>query len=329
MRRVQGIPDSVLVRREPPDRRTCTEPEPLPVSSDSLVPVATEPPLRRERIPLAIAYMVGATVLFAGTSALSKWLVETYPIGEVLFTRAAVSLIACGLLILPFTGFSVFRTRRPTHHVLRGVSQALSQGFILVAFSLMPLAAASAINFSAPLWATLIAALVLKEPVGVVRWAALVIGFCGVLLVAAPGAETFQVGALFALANAILYGSVTAGVRGMTATESTETLTMYQMTLLTAAFALLLPFGFVMPSPRDALIMVLNGLGNALGQYWWTRSLHLAPASAVTPYYYLSLIWAMLFGYIGWGDMPTVSLLLGSAIVVGSGLFLLWREAQK
>jgi drug/metabolite transporter (DMT)-like permease len=99
--------------------------------------------------------------------------------------------------------------------------------------------------------------------------------------------------------------------------------------MLTTLFALALPFGCIMPTPAHAGIMLINGLGNALGQYWWTRSLHLAPASAVTPYYYMSLVWAMMFGFIGWGDLPTVSLLVGSAIVVGSGLFLLWRETRR
>jgi drug/metabolite transporter (DMT)-like permease len=134
---------------------------------------------------------------------------------------------------------------------------------------------------------------------------------------------------LFAVANAVIYGSVAAAVRGMTATESTETLTMYQMIVLTAVFAAFLPFGFVMPTPGDAAMLMANGAANALGQYWWTRALHLAPASAVTPFYYFSLVWAILLGFAVWGDVPTLGLLLGSAIVVASGLFLLWHESRR
>src|SRR5262249_22488651 len=153
-----------------------------------------------------------------------------------------------------------------------------------------------AINFSSPLFATLVSALLLKEAVGLARWLALLVGFCGVLIVADPGAGTFQIGALFALANAILYGSVTAGVRGMTATESTEALTLSQLTLLTAFFALLWPLGWTSPTPVDAAWIVFNGVSNAVGQYWWTRALHLAPASAVAPFFYLSLIWRAFWG---------------------------------
>ena len=288
----------------------------------------TRPP-RQERIPLGILYMIIASALFAGSSAISKLLVVKYPLGEVLFTRCLVGLVCVAALILPRHGLLVFRTRKLGAHVLRSVSQTASQAFILIAFSLMPLAGAVAINFSAPLFATFVAALLFKETIGPARWFALVVGFLGVLLVAQPGAGTFQIGSLFALANAVLYGSVTVGVRRMTATESTETLTMYQLLLLSGFFALSLPFGFVTPGLADAGIMVANGMTNALGQYLWTRALHLAPTSAVVPFNYFSLVWAMMLGFAVWGDVPSLMLLAGSAIVVGSGLFLLWSETRR
>jgi drug/metabolite transporter (DMT)-like permease len=291
--------------------------------------VAQQAPVRVERIPLGIAYMLAATVLFAGSSAASKWLVSKYPIGEVLFSRSATSLVGASLAILPYAGFAVFRTRRHGAHLMRGVSQASSQAFLLIAFSMMPLASAVAINFSAPLFATVAAVIFLKEPVGAVRWGALIVGFLGVLLVVRPGADTFQTGSLFALCNAVLFGTVTVGVRGMTATESTETLTMYQMVVLTAVFAVALPFDFIVPTWGDLGAMILNGLGNALGQFWWTRALHLAPTSAVAPFNYFSLVWAIGLGFLVWGDVPSLTLLAGSAIVVGSGMFLLWNESRR
>jgi drug/metabolite transporter (DMT)-like permease len=289
---------------------------------------ASERSTRREHIPLGILHMIGATLLFAGSSAVTKWLVETYPIGEVLFIRVFVSLVACSLIILPRRGFIVFRTRKLRDHALRGVSQATAQAFLVIAFTMMPLAGAVAINFSSPLFATLVSMLVLKESVGATRWAVLIVGFLGVLIVVHPGAESVQLGSLFALMNAVLFGSVTAAVRRMTVTESTETLTLYQMLFLTGAFASLLPFGFIMPTWTVAGLMVLNGLANALGQFWWTRSLHLAPTSAVAPFNYFTLVWAIILGFLFWDDVPTTSLLIGSGIVVGSGFFLLWRESR-
>ena len=291
--------------------------------------IAAPPPARQERIPLGILYMIGSTILFTATSAVSKWLVATYPIGEVLFARALVGWMVCVLVILPQAGIAVYYTRRFRHHGMRAISQFFSQSFILIAFSLMPMAGVVAINFSAPLFATLLAALLLRERVGAARWIALAVGFTGVLIVAHPSPNTFQWGALFALLNAILYASVTVGVRGMTATESTATLMMYQLSLLTLLFAPTLLIGIKLPTWPHAGAMLINSLVNLLAQSWWTRALHLAPASAVTPFYYLSLVWAMIAGFLVWGDVPTASLFVGSAIVVASGLFLLWRESGR
>ena len=284
---------------------------------------------RQERIPLAIGYMVASTVLFAFTSAGSKWLVDTYPVGEVLFFRAFGGLIACAVFIVPMYGLVVFRTSRPGAHALRGVSQTTSQSLLLLAFSMMPLASATAINFASPLFATLASAIFLKEAVGPARATALAVGFLGVLIVTNPGADTFQIGALYALANAILFGTVTAGVRGMTTTESAGTLTMYQLLMLSVTFGLSLPFAFVTPTGLDTLWLLLNGAGNGIAQYWWTRAIHMAPTGAVVPFNYLNLVWAAMLGFAIWGDVPTVGLVIGSAIVVGSGLFLLWRETRK
>jgi drug/metabolite transporter (DMT)-like permease len=287
-----------------------------------------KPPMRQERIPQAIFYMIGAGGTFAFSSAFSKWLVATYPVGEVLFSRNIVALLLFAAFILPTSGLAVLRTKRLASHTMRSMSQFTSQSLLLIAFSMMPLASATAINFSSPLFATLASLAFLKERVGPARWVALALGFFGVLIVTNPGADTFQIGALYALGNAILFGTVTAGVRGMTSTESTETLTIYQLLLLSIFYAATLPFAFTMPTWPDAALMGLNGITNLVGQYWWTRSLHLAPTSAVVPFQYLSLVWAMILGFALWGDMPTVGLIVGSAVVVGSGLFLLWYEAR-
>jgi drug/metabolite transporter (DMT)-like permease len=284
---------------------------------------------RRENIPVAIAFMIGSGAVFTCSNAASKWLVAIYPPGEVLFTRTLIALITLSLVVLPRQGLAVFRTRRRGAHGIRAVSQVCSQTMLLIAVSLMPLAGATAIMFSSPIFATLASAYFLREQVGVTRWIVLFVGFLGVLIIANPGVETFQIGALFALGNAILFGTVVAGVRGMTTTESADTLIMYQLTLLTAAYTFSLPFGFKMPTWFDFLIMLVAGVGNGAAQYWWTRAIHLAPTSAVVPFQYIQLVWAVLLGLAIWGDWPTANLFAGSAIVVASGLYLFWRETRK
>ena len=126
-----------------------------------------------------------------------------------------------------------------------------------------------------------------------------------------------------------MYGSVTVAVRGMTKTESANTLLMWQMVTIAVFHSFLLVFGFRWPSPADAMMLVFMGIANALAQYLWTKALHLAPTTAVSPFYYLMLVWALVIGFLVWGDIPTTGLIIGSGIVVASGLFLLWHEAQR
>jgi drug/metabolite transporter (DMT)-like permease len=284
---------------------------------------------RDNHVVRGIAFMIGATVMFAISNALSKWVVAIYPVGEVMFSRSLTSLIVCSVFMLPVTGLSVFATKRPRDHIARGVSQSISQTFTVLAFSMMPLAGAIAINFSAPLFSGLISVLWLKERAGAARWGALLAGFVGVLIVVKPGADSFQLGALFALANAVMYGSVTVAVRGMSKTESANTLLMWQMVTLAVFHSFLLVFGFRWPTPQHAVLLVGSGVANAAAQYLWTKALHAAPATAVSPFYYFLLVWSLALGFLVWGDVPTVSLLVGSGVVVASGLFLLCREAQR
>jgi drug/metabolite transporter (DMT)-like permease len=301
----------------------------VPAAAAQPITEAVAPTKRDDDIPVGIAFMIGATVLFSVSSAFAKWQVAIYPVGEVMFFRSFSSLVICAAFVLPFTGFSVFATRRPRDHIFRGLSQSISQTFSVIAFSLMPLAGAVAINFSAPLFSALVSVLWLKERAGPVRWSVLVVGFLGVLVVTNPGADSLQVGALFALGNAVMYGSVTVAVRGMTATESANTLLMWQMVTIAVFHSFLLLFGFKWPAPLDAAMLVCSGVANAIAQHLWTRALHLAPATAVSPFFYLMLVWALVIGYVVWGDVPTTGLLVGSVIVVASGLFLLWHESQR
>lgn len=286
-------------------------------------------PAGRDNIPLGILYMVLSTVLFAAVNALVKWEVALYPVGEVAFFRTLFALFPILLFILPRRGLGVFRTDRFRDHFRRAASQLGSMTCIFFAFKLMPLAGATAISFSAPLLTTLLSILLLKEKVGIHRWSALIAGFLGVLLVTHPGSGPFEWGAVFALGNAILISTVAIAIRQMSLTESSDTLIVYQIMLLLPLTALLLPFGFVAPAWNDLLLLVAAGLCNGVAQFWWTKSLHLAPASAVTPFNYLSLVWAIIVGFVVWGDLPTSELILGSAIVIGSGLYLLWRETVR
>jgi drug/metabolite transporter (DMT)-like permease len=283
----------------------------------------------KDHVPRGILCMVVATVMFAAAAAFAKWQVAIYPVGEVMFLRSLSGLMVCAAVMLPVTGFSVFATHRPRDHVARGLSQSISQTLSVLAYSLMPLAGAIAINFSAPLFAAVVSIFWLKERAGLARWSALLVGFFGVLIVTNPGADSLKLGALFALGNAVMYGSVTVAVRGMTKTESSNTLLIWQTVTMAFFHSFLLFFGWRWPTAGGAAMLFGSGVANVAGQYFWTRALHLAPTTAVSPFYYLMLVWAMIIGFLAWGDVPSAGLLIGSAIVVVSGLFLLWHEARQ
>ncbi len=301
------------------------------ISIQQTMPIANSALLARpeENVPKGILCMIAATVAFAITHALSKWLIATYPLGEVMFSRSFVGFLICAAFVLPVEGLSVFSTRRPRDHILRGLSQSASQTFSVIAFSLMPLAGAIAINFSAPLWAWLLSVLWLKERAGAARWFALVCGFLGVLIVSNPGADSLTLGAIFALLNAIMLGTVTVAVRGMTATESPTTLMIWQLATVSVFHSVLLVLGVRWPTLGGFALLILSGVANLIGQYFWTRALVLAPATAVSPFFYFMLVWALMIGFVVWGDVPSIGLLVGSSIVVASGLFLLWYEAKR
>ena len=291
--------------------------------------IADPQQLRRNQIPRGIAYMVASTVMFAGGNAAVKWQLEYYPLGEVAFFRTLFAFLAVAAIVLPRAGWSVLRTRRYREHLQRGLSQFGSMICWFLAVSVLSLGAATAIGFAAPLFTTLLSIVVLKEKVGIHRWSALIVGFIGVLVITDPGPGMLTYGALFALGNAILISTVAIAIRRMSMSESTETLTLYQMGIILLCTVCLLPLGFRAPAWSDLLMLALAGIGNGIAQFWWTRSLSLAPPSAVVPFNYLSLVWATILGFFVWGDVPTPALLVGSAIVVASGLYILWRETLR
>ena len=283
----------------------------------------------RNQVPLGIAYMVGSTAMFAGGNAVVKWQLATYPLGEVAFGRTLFAFLTVAAIVLPRAGWGVLRTRRYREHLQRGLSQFGSMLCWFLAVSVLSLGSATAIGFAAPLFTTLLSIVILKEKVGIHRWSALIVGFVGVLIITHPGAGTLTYGALFALGNAVLISTVAIAIRRMSMTESTETLTLYQMSIMTLCTAGLLTLGFRAPHWSDVLMLALAGVGNGIAQFWWTRSLSLAPPSAVVPFNYLSLVWAMILGFAVWGDVPTPGLLVGSAIVAASSLYILWRETVR
>lgn len=289
----------------------------------------TMPVPTREEIRRGIFYMIAAVVLFAAINALVKWQIARYPLGEVVFFRCAFALLSSIVVVMAQGGLPLLRTQRLGGHVSRSVIQFVSMTCIFIAFGMMPLADAVAISFSAPLFLTVLSIPMLGEKVGPYRWGAVIVGFCGVLVMVRPGSGTLEAGALLALANAVLGAIATIGVRRMTLTEASATLIFYQGITATILSVFMLPFGWVTPTFPDFLMLATIGLASGAGQYLWTQAFRFAPAAVAAPFNYTAMIWAMLFGYLIWGDVPTLALIAGALIVAASGLFILYRETRR
>jgi drug/metabolite transporter (DMT)-like permease len=283
----------------------------------------------RDEIRRGIFYMVGAVFVFAAINVLVKWQIARYPLGEVVFFRCGFALLSGMVLVAAQGGLPLLRTRRIGAHLTRAVIQFCSMLCIFTAFGMMPLADAVAISFSTPLFLTVLSIPMLGEKVGPYRWGAVIVGFCGVLVMVRPGSGALEAGALFALGNAGLGAIATIGVRRMTVTEASATLVFYQVLTTAVLSVFMLPFGWVTPTWLDFVMLATIGLGSGAGQYLWTQAFRFAPAAVAAPFSYTAMIWAILFGYLIWGDVPTLALLAGALIVSLSGLFILYRETMR
>lgn len=289
-----------------------------------VMPVPTREEMRR-----GIFYMIAAVFVFAVVNVLVKYEEATYPVTQVVFFRCAFSLIPCSVLIASHGGLRVLRTNRLLEHFGRGTLQFISTVFIFLAYHLMPLADAVAITFSAPIFLTILSIPMLGEQVGRHRWAAVAAGFLGILIMVPPGASVLSAGAALALGNAAISASVTIALRRMSLTEQSTTLVSYQTLVTTALSILLLPFGWMTPTWIDGLALAALGLCSGVGQFLWTQAFRYTPAAVCAPFSYTAMIWAIVFGYLVWGDVPTPLLLLGAALVAASGIYILYRETIR
>jgi drug/metabolite transporter (DMT)-like permease len=288
----------------------------------------------REQLRAGIFYMVASVFLSAVVNALIKWEGARYPVGEVAFFRCAFSLVPCLVLLLTSGApLLLLRTRRPAGHIAVGGLQFVSMICLFLAFGRMPLADAVAITFSAPMFLTLLAIPLLGERVGRHRWAAVLAGFAGVLLMSSAGGTLggglASMGALLALATAATGAYVTILVRRMTLTDSNTALVLYQTLILTLLSAALLPVDWLTPGWVDGLLLAGAGLLAGIGQFWWTQAFRFTPAAVAAPFSYLAMVWSLALGYLVWGDVPSLPLIAGAAVLVLSGLYILYRETVR
>lgn len=288
---------------------------------------ADAPRHSEQQVLLGIALRTAAVLALAAVSAGVKWLTAArMPLSQIIFSRNIFAFIPILIMVRTTVGFGALRTQRPLRHLTRS---AIGLGAMICTFTsleTLPLVASATLGFTAPLFMTLLSMLVLRETVAWQRWAAVLVGFAGVVVAMHPGAVRPTVGVAWGLGAAFMTACAMISIRGMPKTESGPTIAFYFTVAGTLASLAGLPFGWITPGPTTLMVMIATGLAGGVAQLLLTTAVRLAPLPVLAPFDYTQLVWASSFGFLLWGERPDGWLLLGAAIVAGSGVYILWRE---
>lgn len=296
---------------------------------------------------LGILCLVIGIALFAVQDLIVKLLSESYPLSQAMLFRSLTALPLMLVLVHFDGGMKTLFTP--------GFPRMLGRGFVVfapytlyyLALAALPLATVIALFFAAPLFITLLSVPLLKEKVGARRWIAVAVGFGGVVLMARPGTDLFDWAALLAVAAAATYALAMISARSLGKTETASAMAFWgNAVFLLCAIGLSLVFGgggfegathkslsfltrgWVSPSPQDLALMCACGVIAAVALTLLTQAYRLGEASIVASFEYSSMIWGVIYGWVFWRDWPTPTGWLGISIIVGAGLFVIWREHQ-
>ncbi len=274
-----------------------------------------------------IGMMLLGILMFSLNDVMGKWLVATYTVGQVLLLRSAAGLA----VLAPFViRQGLMRTLRPERPGLQALRVALGSGEVALfylAVSYLPLADTMTLWLAAPVWSALLAVLLLGERVDAGRWFAIAAGFLGVAIALNPTGASLSMPALLALLGSVLFAGMMIAGRYLRGTPDV-TLVAWQTLGALLMGLVLLPFGWVTPSWADAAMLGLLGIVAMVAHLCVTRSLKLAEASVVVPYQYTLIVWALIFGWLVFGDWPTPAMLAGATLIVAAGLALILLERR-
>lgn len=286
-----------------------------------------------------IALKLLSTLLFAMMAGLVRHLGPVAPVGQMVFFRSAFAILPV-VVIFAARGElrSAVYTRRPLGQLGRGLLSVCVMFTNFSALTRLPLADATAISFAAPLITVALAAIILKEHVGLYRWTAVAVGFAGVIVMLIPhfdfghyatiGATTAAIGSMFAVTSAICNAGTIIQTRRLTESETTSSIVFYFSLVCALAGLATLPFGWHYPTGGELAALILLGVLGGLAHLLLTESYRHAPASVIAPFDYASMLWALLLGYWLFGELPAPLVYVGGVIVAAAGLFVIWRERR-
>ena len=264
---------------------------------------------------------------FALNDALGKWLVADYTVAQLLLLRT----IGAALVLAPLVWIHrpvLFERDQLGLKIARVLCMAADSYAFYYATVALPLADVMTFYMAAPLIITALSVPFLREKVGLFRWTAILVGFVGVVIALKPTGAAFSPSALIALFGATMYASGVTITRALRETHWLQ-LVVWQFVGAGIIGAFAAPFAWVAPSARDVGLMFVLGIVAMACFVFITRALSLAPASLLAPFQYAAIVWAGVLGWVVWGDVPTVEIVIGNGIIVASGLFVFYREARR
>ncbi len=301
-------------------------------------------PIRRDNAK-GVTFLVAGVAVFSVQDLILKLLSDAYPLHQAMVFRSLTAIPFLLLLVRAEGGLHRLFTPGTGAMIRRGGIMFLAYTCYYIALPALPMATTVALYFSAPLFITLLSVLVLGESVGPRRWGALVAGFAGVILMLRPGTGVFEWAALLPVLSGFTYALSMISARRLGTTETAAALAFWGNAVFLAAALVMsailgsgafgheahpsLAFllrGWAMPTPGDAALMMACGLIAALGLTFLTQAYRIAQASVVTPFEYTGLIWSVLYGWVFWQQWPDSTGWAGIAIIIGAGLYVLWRD---
>jgi drug/metabolite transporter (DMT)-like permease len=290
----------------------------------------TDPAQEQQRQRLTgIALMCGAVFLFAGNDASAKYLNAYMATIEVVWARYASAFVLGIVMSNPLTRPQLLRTNRPWLQIGRSALLVVSTTLNFIALRYLQLDEALAIIFSTPFLVALMGGPLLGEWVKWRRWTAIIVGFLGVILVTRPGAGGIHPAAFLSFGAAVCYSLYSISTRVLAAFDSSETTLFYSNLVGFVVTSIALPFVWTTPTgPLIIILMIGMGAFSGVGHYLLIIAHRLAPAAVVAPFIYTEIVWMIALGYVVFGDQPNRWTLAGAAVVVASGLYLLYRERK-
>ncbi|MDH3670398.1 MAG: DMT family transporter [Gammaproteobacteria bacterium] len=303
---------------------------------------------QRNRPAAGISIIVFGLFMFSFQDIIIKAFSDQYSVLQIAFIRCTVALIPILIAVFITAGARGLVAHEPRLLLLRGLFGFLSYMGYYLAIAALPLAEVVTIVFSAPIFITLLSVLLLREKVGAKRWSAILVGFLGVVVVVGPSGQIADLAVILALLATLTYALMSIVTRYVGGSDTPWTMSLYSVvvfilgsvvaSLLVAVFEpalntespslqfLLRPW--VVPAATDLLLMIVIGLNWAVGSYCLAKAYAVAPVSVVAPFEYTYIIWAVLFGFLIWSEVPAVTTFIGLALLISSSLYILRRELR-